>query len=520
MTIARPSGLVLLIPHSLLLTTDGVGARGDAGELVELCITVVTWTLFHDGNVLDPVAGQAVPGDILVRGDRIHTVGRGLDAVALVPRGEEIVRIDARGKTLMPGMIDAHCHMTYGESRAQEEQDLYTSAESRTLLAAANLGKVLRAGVTSFSQPGGSYFIGVALREGVRSGLIEGPRMTTAGRYLTTSNGLTDWYPTSVGVPEGSIGVLTNTSAEMVTEVRKQVKNGVDLIKLADSPYGEYQAFTNDEMKIVVDLVHQLNRRATIHARGSAEVSAAVEAGFDWIMHGNSMTDECISKLAESRIPLVPTLLLLANLADWGHLAGVSQRTRDTLRRVLDHTAETLHRAHDAGVTFLMGTDSGFAVTPYGEWHARELELLMIYAGLSTAEAIRSATSDAAVVMGAPGNVGVMTKGAYADLLLLDANPLDNIRILQDRARFQVFQGGRLVGPDPYDGRRWANDRAMVMSTGELTYEFVTEELPDAGSARVFAEPPALASLLEQSSHRDLLHDLHQAEAGARIPKE
>ena len=156
--------------------------------------------------------------------------------------------------TVMPGLIDVHCHMTYGESAAEEEIDLYTSHELRTLVAAANAEKVLRAGVTSISQPGGSYYIGVGLREGIKRGLVHGPRMSTAGRYLTTSNGLTDWYPTSVGVPEGSIGVLTNTVDEMKTEIRKQVKNGVDLIKLADSPYGQYQAFTDDELKCVAEL--------------------------------------------------------------------------------------------------------------------------------------------------------------------------------------------------------------------------------------------------------------------------
>jgi imidazolonepropionase-like amidohydrolase len=294
------------------------------------------------------------------------------------------------------------------------------------------------------------------------------------------------------------------------------VKNGVDLIKLADSPYGEYQAFTTDEMKIAADLVHQLGRRITIHARGSAEVSAAVEAGMDWIMHGNYMTDDCISKLAASRIPLVPTLLLLANAADWGQFVGVDQHMRDIVRRGLDATAETLHRAHDAGVKFLMGTDSGFAITPYGEWHARELELLMVYAGLSTAEAIRSGTSDAAVVMGIPGEVGVIRTGAYADLLLLDGNPLENIRLLQDKDKFQVFQGGRLVGDDPHGGR-WHHERAQIMSSGELTYDLITGELPATGSDHVVAEPPRSSTVLDPTKSRDLLHDLSRVQANARV---
>ena len=103
----------------------------------------------------------------------------------------------------MPGLIDAHCHMTYGESMTQEEQDIFTSVEGRTLRAAWNVQKVLAAGVTGLSQPGGSYFIGVAVRDGISEGRVKGPRMTSAGRYITTSNGLTDWYPDDTGDGRG-----------------------------------------------------------------------------------------------------------------------------------------------------------------------------------------------------------------------------------------------------------------------------------------------------------------------------
>ena len=332
----------------------------------------------------------------------------------MVPReADGSLRVtDARGRYLMPGLIDGHCHMTYGDSYTQEEQDLYTSVESRTLRAAWNVKRVLRAGVTSLSQPGGSYYIGVALREAIASGMVLGPRMRTAGRYITTSNGLTDWYPEDVGVPDGSIGTLANTPAEMVDTVRRQVKNGVDFIKLADSPFGEYQAFTGDELKQIADLAHQLGKKVTIHARGSAEVSAAVAAGFDWIMHGNIMTDEVVEELASSGIPLVPTLLLLANSADFGELVGTPAPFRDGCRRMLDKTADTLHRAHAAGVKFALGTDTGFAVTPYGEWHARELELLMEYAGLSAQEALQAGTVNAARTVGLEGQVGEVRPGA------------------------------------------------------------------------------------------------------------
>jgi len=433
------------------------------------------WLLIENGSVLDQRADTLPRGSsILVQDDRIHSVGPDVEASS-VPRGESLERIDATGKTVMPGLVDVHCHMSYGESRTQEEQDLYTSHERRTLIAAANARKVLRAGVTSISQPGGSYYIGVGIRDGIRDGLVEGPRMTAAGRYITTSNGLTDWYPDEVGVPDGSIGTLANTVHEMVSEVRHQVKNGVDFIKLADSPFGEYQSFTNDEMKVIGDLAHQLNRGVTIHARGSAEVGAAVDAGFDWIMHGNVMTDEVIERLAASRIPLVPTLLLLGNLADFGDLVGVPSGHRDGCRRMLEKTADSLHRAHEAGVIFGMGTDTGFSVTPYGEWHARELELLMEYAGLSPMEALVAGTKNGARMLNLEGEVGELVPGAYADVLVVNGNPLEDIRILQDRRNIAVVvKDGRSVDLDDRElETRWPHDRAQTVSLSDLMYDVV-----------------------------------------------
>ena len=105
-----------------------------------------------------------------------------------------------------------------------------------------------------------------------------------------------------------------------------------------------------------------------------------------------------------------------------------------------------------------------------------------------------------------------MRTGAYADLLLIDGNPLENIRLLQDKEKFQVFQGGRPVGQDPH-GRRWHHERAQIMSTGDLTYELVTGKLPETGSDHVVAEPPSLSSLFDRDEARDLLHDLADAEA-------
>ncbi|HLI00573.1 MAG TPA: amidohydrolase family protein [Acidimicrobiales bacterium] len=470
------------------------------------------WMLIHGGTV---VRGDGSPPEataVLVHGDRIAAVGEGATADA-VPRGEPLKRLDATGRTVMPGLIDAHCHMTYGESLTSEEIDLYTSVESRTLIAAWNMQKVLRAGVTAISQPGGSFYIGVGLREGVRAGIVNGPRMWTAGRYITTSNGLSDPYPEAVGVPESGLGVLANTLAEMREQVRLQVKNGVDFIKLADSPYGQWQAFSDDELKSITDLTHQLRRKITIHARGSDEVRASVRAGVDWIMHGNHMSDDVIDELAASRIPLVPTLLLIANLADFAHVCGVPPRLRDGCRRVMEQSAPVLHKAHEAGVVFVAGTDSGFGVTPYGEWHARELQLLVEYAGLSPLEAITAGTKAAAPMAGLEGEAGELAPGMLADLIVVHGDPVADIGVLTDKRNIEtVVLGGRVVEfPAELDAVHHTNESARTYSRRILTYRDV-EESRGASEDRGTGDLP-----WTRQEGRELASELRAQEMGARI---
>jgi imidazolonepropionase-like amidohydrolase len=429
-------------------------------------------------DVIDGLGNPPSRGvDVVVEGTRIDQVipsGRNGDSAA----GPDTIRIDGTGKTVMPGLIDAHCHMTYGESLTQEEQDIFTSVEGRTLRAAWNVQKVLAAGVTGISQPGGSYFIGVAVRDGIEAKRVKGPRMTSAGRYITTSNGLTDWYPDDAGVVEGGIGIRCNTPDEMISEVRRQVKNGVDFIKLADSPYGEYQSFRDEELRAIADLAHQLKRRCTIHARGDAEMKAAVLAGFDWVMHGNLMTQETVDLLAEKQTPLVPTLLLLENWAEYGHLIGAPRFISDACKRMLDRTHESLHLAHEAGARFVVGTDTGFAMTPYGEFHATELELLMKYAGLSELEAIQAGTSNAGIVLNLEGEVGVVAPGKLADLLVVDGDPSEDIRVLQDKRRIEtIVLDGEIVEIDR-NIETWTSERSLTYAARVLTQKDIRDGRP------------------------------------------
>ncbi len=436
------------------------------------------WLLLRDGRLVDGTGGPPREHtSVLVRGDRIVDVrpDAGVDVDGNLPPGDGDV-VDATGCTIMPGLVDVHTHMTYGLARTEEEIDLYTSQEMRTLIAAHNLALLARGGVTSISQPGGSYNIGVALRDAINAGLIDGPRMTTAGRYLSTSNSLTDWYPDDVGVPASSIGVLTNTPGAMVDEIRRQVKAGVDYIKVADSPSGDLQAFSDAELQLIAGTAHQLGRPVTIHARGDAEVRAAVAAGFDWIMHGNLMADDTIEALAAAGTTLVPTLLFPANLADWGHLCGAPRREIEWAKRLMDRTGETLHKAREAGVTFALGTDTGFALTPYGEWHGREVKLLCDYAGLSVTEAVRAATANGAPMLNLDGEIGVVAEGMLADVIVVRGDVATDVAVLSDRANVEVVIRGGVRVPIEADLEAVHHDRAQTISAAEVTWELVHGE--------------------------------------------
>jgi imidazolonepropionase-like amidohydrolase len=466
--------------------------------------------LISGGTVIDGTGQEPMPAhDVLVHGDLIVDVAPSIDVDAAVPRGESVERIDGTGKTVMPGLIDAHCHTSFGEVRLQEEQCLYTSHELRVIRSTTNLPRILRAGVTSISVPGGSYFIDVGLREGVKEKILQGPRMACASRFISSETGIGAFYPSSVGNPEGSVGKIANTTDQMVTEVLFQVKGGVDLIKIADSNLGQYESFSRDQIKAMSDAAHRHNKKVTIHARGSKNVDSAIAAEVDWIMHANVMTDDTIERLAESGIPLCPVLLLLANILDFGEIIGVPAEKRENYKRLLDQAGEIYHKAKQAGVTFITGTDSGFAHTPFGEWHARELELLVTYAGLTPLEAIRAATADCAVTLCGIEDVGSIKAGKGADILVVNGDPSKDVRVLQNRANLEhVISRGQVLTFDEEALKvRHPYDRAKHIAPGEVLYDAVFGD----------ADAAVLSELgMSDEQARDLLHDLKAAGGAIR----
>ena len=348
----------------------------------------------------------------------------------------------------MPGLIDAHMHISFGEPHSEEELYLYTPGPYRAIRAAANAEKVLLAGVTSACDPGGPIGVAAAVRDAVDAGLIQGPRLSAAGRQITSQQGIGDTMPRWIDFEDSSYGALVRNKDELLDEIRNEVKDGVDLIKIAGSGPGttEWGAFRLDELELAVDETHRLGRPVAMHARSRQSVADAVTAGIDWIMHASYMDEATLDRAIAQGTPFVPAMTLLVNFLEGGNLSAAAM---DGMQRELDAAVSILSKAHQQGAMLIAGSEAGFAVTPYGKWHTREMELFVSHLGMSDMQAILSMTRDAAVA--APrhtGLIGTLTPGKYADFLVVDGQPDQDVRILADRSRLKaVVKGGAEVVP-------------------------------------------------------------------------
>lgn len=388
-------------------------------------------------------------GAVVVENDRIAWVGSTQDLPEQF-RAERVDRIDTTGKTVMPGLIDGHMHISFGEAASEEELSIYTPAEYRAVRASVDAEKALLAGVTSSCDPGGPYRVALAVRDAIEAGLVQGPRMAVAGKQITTQQGIADGFPSWIGVPESSFGALVRNDAELIQEIRDEVKTGVDLIKIAGSGSSsdEYASFRLEELELAIDESHRLGRPVTIHARSRQSVEYAAKAGVDWIMHASYMDEPTLETVLEKDIPLLPALTLLVNTLEASE-EDMLPAVRDRFQREIDAASAILSKAHAAGATLICGSESGFAMTPYGEWHAREMELFVTRFGMSDFEALLCMTKNAARTLpNHAADIGTLTAGKFADVLVVDGEPDHDVTLLQDRSRISlIVKSGRTVAP-------------------------------------------------------------------------
>ncbi|MFN3216758.1 MAG: amidohydrolase family protein [Acidimicrobiales bacterium] len=394
--------------------------------------------LISGGNVIDGTGAAPRPADVAVDDGRIVAVGP--DAAAAV--GQGATRIDATGRTVMPGLIDSHVHCTFDDVQSNDELFFHREPTMAALVAAQNLQKMLLAGVTSFVDPDTAHGIGPSLRDAIEAGVVEGPRMKTGVQALLTAVGGTAGRL----IPDqGTVGYaqIVNSVDEVITWTRRHVKHGGDWIKIhatgsVPGRPGELLVWSRDELRAACDAAHELGVPVMAHCRGADSVLAAAECGVDLILHASFMDEAGLEAVIESGATLCPTFTFLANLADHGAKVGASPGMEDIFRGEIAATAKMVRRAYDAGVRLVCGSESGFALTPYGHWHARELEVFVDALGMSPLEAITCATRNGAWTMHLEDELGTVETGRLADLLVVDGDPSRDITVLGDRANLKA----------------------------------------------------------------------------------
>ncbi|MBM3346169.1 MAG: amidohydrolase family protein [Betaproteobacteria bacterium] len=417
--------------------------------------------LISGGSIIDGTGSPAKPGSVLVCDDKILAVGADADqqAAGLTRQAAGVEKIDATGLTVMPGLIDSHCHITFDEVSSNDELFFHRRPGLTAMVAAVNARKVLRAGVTGMFDADSLWEMGIDLRDAIEAGVVEGPRMATGAYSLFTSVGGTAGRL----VPdEGTIGygkVLRNNH-EIVTEVRRQIKMGVDWIKLhvtglipRQKRRGELQVWTYDEIRLVVETANALDIPVVAHCRGPDSTYDAARAGCNLILHATFMDERALEEVVKRKVAIAPTLTFQANLLDYGDRIGADPVLQDIFRREIADSAGMYRRAYDAGVPMLCGTESGFSVTPYGAWHYRELEVFVRDLGLTPLQAIRCGTLEGARALCLEGKVGEIAAGRFADIIGIAGDPSKDVTILGDKSKLKfVLTGGRsvdLVTPDP-----------------------------------------------------------------------
>ena len=399
----------------------------------------MTRTLFTGGIVYDGTPGRPAEGDVVVEQGRIVDVGPGLD-------GD--VSVDCSGGYLSPGFMDCHVHVTL--DNPSQMGILETPFSLQFFNAAANLRKTLEGGITSIRDAGGAD---LGIKEAVERGMIPGPRMQIAIIMLSQTGGHgDDWSICGGDVPffvphPGRPSVVVDGPDEVRRRVREIIRAGADVIKVATtggvlSPRDDprHAHFRDAEIAVMTEEATAAGLHVMAHAQGAGGIKAALRNGVRSIEHGIFLDDEAIEMMLQAGAWLVPTLhapRAVIAAADSG--LPIPQSVVDKARFVAGAHADSVRRAHAAGVRIAMGTDCG--VGPHGT-NLDELGL-MTQAGLSPLETLYATTGSAAELMDVATDRGTIRPGQRADLVVVDGDP-DDVTRLGERVRAVYLDGAEV----------------------------------------------------------------------------
>jgi imidazolonepropionase-like amidohydrolase len=380
---------------------------------------------------------------VIVEGDRIREVTT--DAKK-IPAGVQVV--DLSKYYGLPGLIDVHTHMTmYTDETPPTStgqivpmlKQLSNPPAVEVFLARKGAMRTLEAGVTTVRDLGADQYMDIAMRDLINRGEMIGPRMFVCGYGLYITN--TPYKP-GLNPPAGGIA---DGVPEVLRVVRQQIAAGADVIKMyastgTDDDTTGFETYSYDEIKAAVDAAHQFGKKIAIHSYGPDGARDAVRAGTDSLEHATDMDDATIAEMAKRGTFYVPTIdhnrYYLDNWQKIGYADGFQAKTRAFIERNL----ETARKAHKAGVKFAMGSDAIY--TMFGE-NTRELAWF-VKAGMTPEEALKTATTNAAELLGKKDDLGAVASGYFADLVAVDGDPLADVNVTINKVKW-VMKGGAVV---------------------------------------------------------------------------
>jgi imidazolonepropionase-like amidohydrolase len=375
---------------------------------------------------------------VIVEGDRISNVTTDPSAI---PAGAET--IDLSKYTGLPGLIDVHTHMTIYTDETPGEPMLKQLTNNppavEVFLARKGALRTLEAGVTTVRDLGADQYMDIAMRDLINRGEMIGPRMFVCGYglYITNTS-----YKQGINPPAGGIA---DGVPEVLRAVRQQIAAGADVIKLygstgTDDDVTGFETYTYEEMKAAVEMAHQFGKKIAIHSYGPDGARDAVRAGTDSLEHATDMDDETIQEMVKRGTFYVPTIDHNRYYIDNGDKIGYPPGYKEKLQAFIPRNLETARKAFKAGVKFAMGSDAIY--TMFGQ-NTRELGWF-VKAGMTPEQALRTATNNAAELLGKEKELGAVAPGYLADLIAVEGDPLIEINTVINKVKW-VMKGGAVV---------------------------------------------------------------------------
>ncbi|WP_205672302.1 amidohydrolase family protein [Ammoniphilus sp. YIM 78166] len=404
-------------------------------------------------KVWDGLSDSAYPATVIVRGNRIESVIPGTEVPSDLPAD----RIDGTGMTLMPGMVEGHCHPSFTNIKSMTELG-QLSNEEHMLLTAKNLQLLLSHGFTSiFEAASAKPMLGVTARNAINEGMIAGPRMLAGSPEMTTTAGLGDERKRHIY--QESFGLIADGADEFRRVARECIRDGVDVLKINISgdefishARAEITPLEEEELAAVVSVGHRYGKLIAAHARSSQSVKMAVRHGVDCIYHCDFADEEALDMLesVKDRVFVGPAFGLVHNST----MGGMSPQVAESmgLFRKFEATCKTYKEIRKRGIRVVVGGDYGFAITPMGQ-NARDIEHFVNFFGYTPVEALKCATTVGAQLMQMGHELGQIKEGFLADMLLVRGDVTEDVSLLQDRDNLAMIMK---------DGKIWKDPRSAI----------------------------------------------------------